>query len=483
MKLALVLSILFVLFSSSALGFGFDVTLEPIRDQITRGESADFTVTFVNKLPKTNVLRLASEDFTRWTLQTDPQSARLSGVMIPSGGTASAVLQLFPSKQITPGRYTIQVEFRSETNGDVLRKGLDVNYVSLESILRKYVPELQVSINLPHEGMLDPRGDRNGVTSIDVGVKNKNPLYLENVIVRLKSQLFDMETSIGDLQPLERKFATFDVKLDPHETPKTDTLLAAAVIGNITFVDIETFEIAGYELPFVESSSSQEAFMKTATSVEVSNPSNVAKEQDVLLETRFLQSLFTSTSPHATITTQDGKRLLTWHVTLPASGSIILRATTNYRPFFYILIIALAALGIYLRLRSPLVIFKSVREVAKHEGGISMFKVILHIKNRSKHSLHGIEVTDSVPSIADIRPGEMSGTLPPTKILTNTRKGSIAKWELHALEGHEERVLSYLVKSKLSILGTLEIPLAKARFVTKKGRHIISRSNVVKLNA
>src|SRR3989338_47042 len=453
MKLALVLSILFVLFSSSALGFGFDVTLEPIRDQITRGESADFKVTFVNTLQKANVLRLASDDFTRWTLQTDPQRARLSGVMIPAGGTVSAVLQLFPSKQITPGRYSIQVEFRSETNGDVLRKGLDVNYVSLESILRKYVPELQVSINLPHEGMLDPRGDRNGVTSI------------------------------GDLQPLERKFATFDVKLDPHETPKTDTLLAAAVIGNITFVDIETFEIAGYELPFVESSSSQEAFMKTATSVEVSNPSNVAKEQDVLLETRFLQSLFTSTSPHATITTQDGKRLLTWHVTLPASGSIILRATTNYRPFFYILIIALAALGIYLRLRSPLVIFKSVREVAKHEGGISMFKVILHIKKRSKHSLHGIEVTDSVPSIADIRPGEMSGTLPPTKVLTNTRKGSIAKWELHALEGHEERVLSYLVKSKLSILGTLEIPLAKARFVTKKGRHIISRSNVVKLNA
>jgi len=404
--------------------------------------------------------------------------------MIPAGGTVSAVLQLFPSKQITPGRYSIQVEFRSETNGDVLRKGLDVNYVSLESILRKYVPELQVSINLPHEGILDPRGDRNGIISIDIGVKNKNPLYLENVIVRLKSQLFDMETSIGALQPLERKFATFDVRLDPHETPKKDTLLAAAIIGNITFVDIETFEIASYQLPFVtSSSSSQEAFMKTTTSLEVSNPSNVAKEEEVLLETRLLPSFFTSTSPHATITTKDGKRFLTWRITLPASGSIILRATTNYRPFFYILIIALAALGIYLRLRSPLVIFKSVREVAKHEGGISMFKVILHIKNRSKHSLHGIEVTDSVPSIADIRPGEMSGTLPPTKILTNTRKGSIAKWELHALEGHEERVLSYLVKSKLSILGTLEIPLAKARFVTKKGRHIISRSNVVKLNA
>ena len=58
------------------------------------------------------------------------------------------------------------------------------------------------------------------------------------------------------------------------------------------------------------------------------------------------------------------------------------------------------------------------------------------------------------------------------------KKGVMIKWNIETLEAGDERVLSYKMKSRLSILGEFNLPAATAR--TKIGNKvIISNSNRV----
>jgi hypothetical protein len=61
--------------------------------------------------------------------------------------------------------------------------------------------------------------------------------------------------------------------------------------------------------------------------------------------------------------------------------------------------------------------------------------------------------------------------------LTHKMKGTIVKWKLDDVEGSEERMLNYEIKSKLSILGNLTLSPVIIRYRTPKGRLVVVRSN------
>ena len=78
-----------------------------------------------------------------------------------------------------------------------------------------------------------------------------------------------------------------------------------------------------------------------------------------------------------------------------------------------------------------------------------------------------IEIVDKIPNIADLEKGLSIGTLHPTKILKHERKGTIIKWLIEQLDAGDERVISYKIKSHLSILGEFRL---KSRSLTAAGR-------------
>ena len=104
------------------------------------------------------------------------------------------------------------------------------------------------------------------------------------------------------------------------------------------------------------------------------------------------------------------------------------------------------------------------------------------VKNISNKKITNVTVVDYIPNIADISKEFVEGTLKPSKVLVHQKKGTILKWELSEIAPGEERLISYDLKSKLSIIGNFKLPRAKVVF--KKGkREIISYSNSLGVNA
>jgi len=76
-----------------------------------------------------------------------------------------------------------------------------------------------------------------------------------------------------------------------------------------------------------------------------------------------------------------------------------------------------------------------------------------------------VKIVDVVPSIAEVRKEFAEGTLKPSSILKHSSKGTILKWDIPELAPGEERLISYDIKSKLSIIGSFSLPRAKIKFI------------------
>ena len=95
--------------------------------------------------------------------------------------------------------------------------------------------------------------------------------------------------------------------------------------------------------------------------------------------------------------------------------------------------------------------------------------------------MKNIEVIDRVPNIADLEKGLTIGTLHPTKILKHEKKGTIIKWVIDDLDTGDERVISYKIKSHLSILGEFNLTPTTVK-LNYKGKEIITHSNSLGIN-
>ena len=62
--------------------------------------------------------------------------------------------------------------------------------------------------------------------------------------------------------------------------------------------------------------------------------------------------------------------------------------------------------------------------------------------------------------------------------MTGAAKGTVLKWDIPELAPGEERLISYDIRSKLSIIGSFTLPRAKIKF-TKDGKDKIIFSNSV----
>ena len=102
---------------------------------------------------------------------------------------------------------------------------------------------------------------------------------------------------------------------------------------------------------------------------------------------------------------------------------------------------------------------------------ISEFKVLLHLQNIGDSVIKDLEVFDYVPTLIDIVKEFSIGTLNPTRVLKHEKKGrSAVIWDIEKLDPHEERIVSYNIKSKLTILGELTLPSAVVKFTHNNKR-------------
>jgi hypothetical protein len=475
LKKGALLALFFLIVCSFSVAAGFAVKTTPVYNTILPGEQALFDVTITNTGNYEDTYRMFISDIT-WDVQTQPLSDFFGGMKIKPEESKTTRLIIRPELDKPYGAHRVTLSVKSQNAGVIKLSYLNVNLVSPKPQIRDYLAAVSRIVDIPSQ--IDPRKE----FDIKVNLQNRNPKNISELIITLRSNLIKKKV-VTSLEPLAKKSVTVPVKLDALTPPQKDLLRVALTVENSTLQPEieEEFQIIGYSEITEEEAEPRKGFLSTTREITYFNDGNLEAQKLVQIRTNFFKKIFTSTQPEHFVISRENKQYLAWQLTLKPQESVTVTVTESYVPLFIISVIIIVALVLYYVLRSPLIIKKEAAVIGLREGGISELRVLLHIKNRTKKPFERLTVADRVPKIAEMEKELEVGTLKPTKVFQHRKEGTIIKWEIDGLEKYEERMLSYRLKSKLSILGGFNLPPALLKFYDEKGKERLTRSNKVRI--
>lgn len=458
----------------SASNQDFSVSVEPVNDSIFLNGQAVIDIIIRNMGSRDDTFRISVHDI-EWSVQSDPLYHYFSGVDIPAFSSEKVRLFLKPTASFPPGLRAVNFQVESVAGRNSLQLSSFVNIRSSHQLIQEYLAAVSRIVEIPP--LIDPRGE----FDIKVNLINRNPKNISELRVVLTSVSTGLisEEMVTGLKPLESKEVTAKVKLDPLTQPVKDTLRVVIFIGNrpLEPTIFEKFEVVSYSEIKTVKSERKGSFFRWVNETTYVNDGNVESTRVIESRTSFLRSLFTKSSPKAYTISKAGRQFEAWELSLKPQETAKIVVVESYRSLFYLLLVGLLFMLAYRFFQSPVRIVKEASAISYKEGGVSELKVILRVKNRSSQPYVKLTVMDRVPMIAEVEHDSM-GTLKPSTVF-NDGRGSVVKWEIESLDRHEERIVAYKIRSKLSILGTFVLPKGSLRFYTEKGVKFVTHSNNV----
>ncbi|PIY60607.1 hypothetical protein COY95_00910 [Candidatus Woesearchaeota archaeon CG_4_10_14_0_8_um_filter_47_5] len=455
----------------------FSVVLERVQARINASERAHYLMEVTNRLPLDDTYRIIFSDDINWNIMTLPLYHRLSGMPVVANSTIMSQIYLSPVKDLPPGTYRINVQVTSEQLGTTREGFLVVTYQPEPEGPKNYVPNVVAEVLVPPA--IDPRE----IVLVQLNLKNKNLHNFSEIRISLTSKYLNKQVTTT-LEPLETKTLTLPFTVDSFLEPQKDVVRVRVYDKNQTFDEVYVpYEIVTYAQLVEKSHTSTGEFLKSTITYVYANDANTPENYLIKEDTSFLRKFFTKTEPQGEVVrNSDGTHYYAWQVRLKPQESITVTISENYRFLFFVVVLTLIIIVLYILLQSPVGIVKSATVPQSTEGGISSIRVNLHLTNKSALPLHHVVVLDRVPQIAHIIRKDEVGSLAPTRIIEHKKKGSLIKWEVEKLEAHEERIMSYTIKSKLSVLGELGLPSSIVKF-TLEGKEEKVFSNRIRVTS
>ncbi len=460
---------------------GFEVSKEKIKDTITLDGLAEYNITIHNNLDTTQYYKIRTLDYPVWDVYTKPVRNPIVVEVVPRS-QSSVRLFVDPLHVLSVGTVDVNIRIASLDSKEIKIVPLRVSIVSTGSLIQGYVPTVIANVKISQDGeetiSIDPRRQ----FTLHIRLDNQNPLDYDELTIKLNSNTMNKEIR-EELAPNEKKELEVEVKIDPKTEPQEDTLVVSINSGDKVIVDpmISKFRIEEYT-NIEKETIPKNGFLKVKNQVVFTNTGNSEYTGVVETETTPFRSLFTLTDPKGKIVAKDGGRYIQWSAELGPGESKTFVVDENYTVMLVLAILIVIGVLVYYIYKSPLVINKEASNIEKREGGISDFKVVLTITNRGSVPIKDIAVSDKIPKIADVERELSIGTLQPTKILKHDKKGTLIKWIIDDLAPGEERVITYHIKSILTILGEFNLPAATARFTFKDNQRT-AKSNSLTISS
>ena len=465
-KIPVILIILIL--SLTSVFAGLIAEYETIDDSIYLDEVAQYKLSVTNTDLYEKTLKFKTSSY-RWYLEFEPSNKKISGAT-----KNEYILNLIPGVWAKPGSEYISISIQDIAENDLAVINIPVFVKSYDETPKQYSPSVELNVEFPNN--IDPRVD----TPIEIHLRNRNKLDITQLNITIQSKNFHKSTSVY-LGPLEEHDLRILYKVEDITTPGTDQLKISLSIGNKTFsakkLDYELLEYSDF---IVDEDRISELF-RQETHFTVINKGNVPKVDSFRVKTTLFERLFTDANPEPD-SVDLKNQVMVWNLELNPLDEFEIKVTKNYRPTIYILLISIIVLMMYFIYRSPITINKETIVVDASSEGITELKVLLHLRNRSPDLIENVTVTDLIPSIATFKKTTLIGTIKPSKVLQHQKKGTIVKWDFDAVEPFEERIISYRIHTKITIVGGLTLPFSKIKFLTKKGTEKIYKSNKSKVS-
>ncbi|MBU2459202.1 MAG: hypothetical protein KKB29_02470 [Nanoarchaeota archaeon] len=361
-----------------------------------------------------------------------------NNIYMSAGSTTNVELKLTPLGTINErGYYTMSYYIkRSDTEQE-------------QHTLTFKIIELKDAFSIG-AGYLDPQS-----TEVEVFIKNKENVEFGNASAKFTSPFFNFE-KVFTLEPYETK--TFDIPID-REILKGMTAGFYTITSEVTIGD-EKASVEGVvkfmEKDIVTTTKSEFGFLINTQVIEKSNEGNVVQKTETVISKNVIPRLFTSFSPEPDMVERDGANVYyTWISEINPGEVIQIKVKTNWLfPFMIIFFLAIIVFITRKYTETSLVLRKRVSFVHA-KGGEFALKVTVFIS--SKKYLERINIIDRLPPLVDVY--ERFGGEQPSKI---DKKNKKIEWNFEKLEAGEMRTISYVIYSKVGIVGRFALPPATA---------------------
>ncbi len=401
----------------------------------------------------------ASADYVEFYTFVDVLLSPKGAIKIDGGEEKKITLEIYPSTKLRnerTGSYTFVYYLKSQQQ-DPLENRLVIRILPLKDL---------ISMDMPAMLTLDS-------TEIEVSIENKENASFDDASVKLKSAFIDSSKQVS-LASLEKKNITFELN-----TEKLKNVLAGKYIAILSFAvkgasfsiekEIELREKSNIATTEKESGNIFYHILK----ITKTNEGNIISDVDIIIKKNIFANTFTTFSlVPAEIEKSVAFYTYRWHSTLKPGEGLSVEITTNYiLPFGILAAIALVTFLLMLFFKSPLSIRKKALRIRSKTGEFAL-KITLHLK--AKKGISNILLRDRVPHIAELH--ERYGTIKPTNF---DKQRKLLEWNIPEMKKGEEHVFSYVIYSRVSILGSYHISNAFASFEINGRKKQASSNRVI----
>jgi len=450
----------------SVTAINFSVSVFPSERSILSNETAVFDVEIDHSSPVEEVFEAYSNDVT-WDIRPGQI------LKVPPSGHLETSLSIRPLN-LNPGAYNLPVIFKRAGSSDQQKVML---YIELSSPFPEdatYLPAVRgIATVSPN---IDPRS---GMT-IKLSLENQNRRILDKVDVKVRSTVLNKDYSTN-LGPLEKKTLTFVADLDPRTPPQKDALQISIVVPeNEKAYQFDLFPVPYEIIPYgtvVPTVQTESSFLKYVDNIKLVNEGNKRLAHVYHVPAWFAKQWFISGVPPPA----KGAGELTWEIPMEPGGVANLVVVYNYRPLFWLFLLAALVTIAYYVFRSPILVKKRAIVISSHEGGITELKVVVELLNRGNKIARHVKVIDLVPKLTDVVKEFKETMLAPSKITPHEQSGTLVRWDIDMMEPKEHRILMYRVKTKLQVIGGMSLPVAAVHYIVDgKERESVSNAPEVR---
>lgn len=306
-------------------------------------------------------------------------------------------------------------------------------------------------------------------SSVKVYIHSRISQSFENVHVDFQSEFFNLSENV-DLDPYKRKEFTVDLERDDFKELmagtyglKSDITVEGRhtqIIGDINFL----------EKDLLQTSEESYGWIVNTNIIKKVNNGNTIQSAEVSVTKNIISRLFTSFNQEPNSVVRDGLVVTyTWNDEVAPGNSLEVIVKTNWTfPLVILLLIGAIVILVKKLTRKEVAVRKKVSFV-KVKGGEFALKVSLVVSAREY--VEKVRIVDRLPPLVKLY-GKF-GMEQPAKVDESKRR---LEWNFQKLEEGERRYLTYVIYSKVGVLGRFALPSATA-FYEKSGELKDSQSN------
>jgi len=296
-------------------------------------------------------------------------------------------------------------------------------------------------------------------STIDVYVFNKENFNFDDLEVKLSSNFFEIEKDFS-LGPYEKK--VFSVDIDKEDVKKL-TAGYYTIDSEITFEE-KVAKVSGLikfaEKDVLTTTDKNFGFIINTVTIRNENEGNVPAVAEFSVEKNIISRLFTSFNVEPNLVERKGFGVkYTWDKELKPGEILEVVAKTNWTiPFIMIALIIIIFVYAKKSARGDLILRKKVQFV-RAKGGEFALKVSIFVQ--ANQYVENVHLIDRLPPLVKVH--ERFGAYSPSRIDEKLKR---IEWNFDRLENGEVRSVSYVVYSKVGVLGRFALPCATAIFET-----------------